>query len=323
MMGLAAMQKPYLAGRGLIDANVKTDSVQALLKEALNSVVFIFFSSGTMSNFEKALYVDNLPENQFNAKWWELAKKYQGIVPPSARGEEYCDAATKTHINDDPAQYYDYALSYVILYQLHNHIAKNILKQDPRATNYYGQTGIGDFLKKITYPGASKDWRTVLKESTGDELNAKAMLEYFQPLVSWLKEQNKGKKYTLPESYRLQKHNTTNPASLMACQICLNTIFAPRLKKHHITMRVAVVGATGLVGSTMLQILEERNFPLTELIPVASEKSVGTKVKYKGKEYSVVNAETAISMKPQLAIFSAGGSISLELAPKLPRLVAM
>lgn len=197
MMGLAAMQKPYLAGRGLIDGNVKTDSIQALLKEALNSVVFIFFSSGTMSNFEKALYVDNLPENQFNAKWWDLAKKYQGIVPPTERGETYCDAATKTHINDDPAQYYDYALSYVILYQLHNHIAKNILKQDPRATNYYGKTAIGDFLKKITYPGASKDWRTVLKESTGDELNAKAMLEYFQPLVSWLQEQNKGRKYSL------------------------------------------------------------------------------------------------------------------------------
>jgi aspartate-semialdehyde dehydrogenase len=81
-------------------------------------------------------------------------------------------------------------------------------------------------------------------------------------------------------------------------------------------MRVAVVGATGLVGTTMLQILEERNFPLTELIPVASERSVGNKVSYKGKEYSVVNAETAIAMKPQLAIFSAGGSISLELAPK-------
>ncbi len=200
MMGMAAMQKPYLVGRGLIDGNVKTDSIQSLLKEALNSVVFIFFSSGTMSNFEKAMYVDSLSPDQFNAKWWELAKKYQGIVPPSARGEEYCDAATKTHINDDPAQYYDYALSYVILYQLHNHIAKNILKQDPRATNYYGQTGIGDFLKKITYPGASKDWRVVLKESTGDELNAKAMLEYFQPLVSWLQEQNKGRKYTLPQT---------------------------------------------------------------------------------------------------------------------------
>ncbi len=81
-------------------------------------------------------------------------------------------------------------------------------------------------------------------------------------------------------------------------------------------MKVAVVGATGLVGSTMLKILEERNFPLTELIPVASEKSVGSKVVYKGKEYAVVSAETAIDMKPALALFSAGGSISLELAPK-------
>ncbi len=200
MMGLAAMQKPYLAGRGLIDANTKTDETQALLKEALNSVVFIFFSSGTMANFEKEMYTDTLSASRWNARWWELAKKYQGIVPPATRGEEYCDAATKTHINDDPAQYYDYALSYVILYQLHNHIANNILKQDPRATNYYGQTAIGDFIKKITLPGASRDWRTVLRESTGEELNAKAMLTYFQPLVSWLQTQNKGRKYTLPEA---------------------------------------------------------------------------------------------------------------------------
>jgi len=81
-------------------------------------------------------------------------------------------------------------------------------------------------------------------------------------------------------------------------------------------MKVAVVGATGLVGSTMLKILAERNFPVTELIPVASEKSVGTKVIYKGKEYSVVSADTAIAMKPAIALFSAGGSLSLELAPK-------
>lgn len=200
MMGLAAMQKPYLVGRGLISANVQTDSIQSLLKEALNSVVFIFFSSGTMSNFEKQLYMDNLSPDKFNTTWWDLAKKYQGIVPPTTRGEEWCDAATKTHINDDPAQYYDYALSYIILYQLHNHIAKNILHQDPRATNYYGHKEVGDFLKGILKYGASKDWRQVLKESTGEEMNAKAMLEYFQPLVSWLKQQNTGRKYTLPET---------------------------------------------------------------------------------------------------------------------------
>ena len=75
-------------------------------------------------------------------------------------------------------------------------------------------------------------------------------------------------------------------------------------------MKVAVVGATGLVGSTMLRILEERDFPVTELIPVASERSVGMKVSYKGKEWSVVSADTAIAMKPALALFSAGGGTS-------------
>lgn len=81
-------------------------------------------------------------------------------------------------------------------------------------------------------------------------------------------------------------------------------------------MKVAVVGATGLVGSTMMQILQERNFPVTELIPVASEKSVGMKVSFAGVEYPVVSAAAAIARKPALALFSAGGSTSLELAPK-------
>lgn len=80
-------------------------------------------------------------------------------------------------------------------------------------------------------------------------------------------------------------------------------------------MRVAIVGATGLVGSTMLRLLEERNFPITELIPVASERSKGTKVKYAGTEYTVMTADEAIARKPQLALFSAGGGPSKELAP--------
>lgn len=81
-------------------------------------------------------------------------------------------------------------------------------------------------------------------------------------------------------------------------------------------MRVALVGATGLVGSTMLQILEERNFPVSELLPVASEKSVGKKLKWKGKEFPILSAEEAIAQNPRLALFSAGGAVSLELAPK-------
>ncbi len=80
-------------------------------------------------------------------------------------------------------------------------------------------------------------------------------------------------------------------------------------------MKVAVVGATGLVGTKMLEVLEQRNFPVTELIPVASEKSVGKEITFKGKSYKVVSAEDAIAAKPDVALFSAGGGTSLRLAP--------
>jgi len=81
-------------------------------------------------------------------------------------------------------------------------------------------------------------------------------------------------------------------------------------------MKVAVVGATGMVGQVMLKVLAEQNFPLTELIPVASEKSVGKEIEFKGKKYKVVNLSTAVAMKPAIALFSAGGETSLEWAPK-------
>lgn len=81
-------------------------------------------------------------------------------------------------------------------------------------------------------------------------------------------------------------------------------------------MKIAVVGSTGLVGGEVLRVLEERNFPVTELIPVASERSVGKKVSFKGQEFTVVGMQTAIDMKPAVAIFSAGGGTSLEWAPK-------
>ena len=81
-------------------------------------------------------------------------------------------------------------------------------------------------------------------------------------------------------------------------------------------MKIAVVGATGMVGAVMLKLLEERQFPLTELIPVASERSVGKKISYKGAEHTIVGLATAVEMRPDIAIFSAGGDTSLEWAPK-------
>lgn len=81
-------------------------------------------------------------------------------------------------------------------------------------------------------------------------------------------------------------------------------------------MRVAVVGVTGMVGNIMLEVLNERNFPVTELIPVASEKSIGKKIVFRGKEYAVIGLQQAVSLKPDVALFSAGGNTSLEWAPK-------
>ncbi|MBL0103538.1 MAG: M2 family metallopeptidase [Bacteroidetes bacterium] len=197
MMGLAAMQKPFAAGLGLVDPNAKTDDMKQLLKDAMNYVVFIPWSTGTMSVFEHDLYTNNLPPAEWNKRWWEIVKEYQGIVPPGDRSESYCDAATKTHINDDAAQYYDYAISFILLFQIHDHISKNILHQDVHATNYFGHKEVGDFIQDIMRPGSSADWRKLLKDKTGEELSARAMLDYFQPLMAWLQKENKGRKYTI------------------------------------------------------------------------------------------------------------------------------
>jgi aspartate-semialdehyde dehydrogenase len=98
--------------------------------------------------------------------------------------------------------------------------------------------------------------------------------------------------------------------------LCFRPARAGSTDKKQIKMKVAVVGATGLVGTKMLQVLAERNFPVTELIPVASEKSIGKEVEFKGKKYKVVSAADAIAAQPAVALFSAGGSTSLEWAPK-------
>ncbi len=201
LMGLAAMQKPFLGQVGLLPRDAAPDpdaDVQALLREALNYVVFIPFSTGTMSSFEHDLYTENLPEDQFNRRWWDIVRQYQGIAPPAERGADYADAATKTHIIDDPGQYYDYALSNLLLFQLHDHIARQILRQDPHATNYFGSRAVGDFLRRILSPGATADWRALLRETTGEDLSARPMLAYFEPLMAYLKQQNVGRTYTLP-----------------------------------------------------------------------------------------------------------------------------
>ncbi len=191
LIAIAARQEPYLREIGVLEKGRQTDPTQLLLAEALNSaVVFLPWSAGVMTHFEHDLYENNLPANQFNRRWWELKRRYQGIVPPAPRGERFCDACTKTHIIDDPAQYYDYAIADVLKYQLHDYIARHILHQDPHHCNYYGNKEVGQWLNSILRLGATRDWREVLKEKTGEELSPRAMLDYFQPLMAYLKKEN-------------------------------------------------------------------------------------------------------------------------------------
>ena len=191
---LASNQVPYLLETGMLQAGEAPDQVRWLLSQALNGpVVFLPFACGTMTHWEHDLYETDLPRHHFNERWWQYAAKYQGIAPPSVRGEDFCDPATKTHINDDPAQYYDYAISYVILHQLHRYICTQLLQQDVHEANYYGNNQVGIYLESILAAGATRDWSRLLEEATGDALSASAMLDYYEPLMAWLQEQNAGR----------------------------------------------------------------------------------------------------------------------------------
>ncbi len=191
LIGMAARQPAYLRQIGVMPADRKVDLVQQLLSEALDSsVVFLPWSAGTMTRFEHDLYEQRLPEKQFNQRWWELVRRYQAIDPPASRGEELCDGCTKTHVIDDAAQYYDYAIATLLKYQLHDHIARKILKQDPRECNYYGNKEVGRWLMGILSQGATAEWHHVLKEATGEDLSPRALLEYFQPLREFLEKEN-------------------------------------------------------------------------------------------------------------------------------------
>jgi peptidyl-dipeptidase A len=194
LIALASSQVPYLQSRGVLPHEFNADKTAFLLDDALaRSVPFIYFSCGTMPHWEADVYARKLPPDQWNARWWKYVSDFQGIEPPSPRGEEFCDAATKTHINDNPAYYYNYAFATVFKFQLHDYIARKILHQPPQSCNYADNKEVGTWLNNILKKGGTEDWRKVLKDATGEDISTRAMLDYFQPLMSWLEEQNKGR----------------------------------------------------------------------------------------------------------------------------------
>jgi len=185
------VQPPYLKRLGLWPEGLDPQDLRWLLQAALEQVVFIPWAAGVMASWEHDFYELDLPADQLNRRWWEYVEKYQGIAPPAPRGEEYCDAATKTHINDDPAEYYKYAHAFLIKYQLHMHLARE-LGQDPRQTDFYGRPEVGRFLLRIMRAGATRDWRDLIREATGADLSARPMLDYYAPLWEFLRRENAG-----------------------------------------------------------------------------------------------------------------------------------
>lgn len=194
LISLASSQVPYLQSRGILPNDFKPDVTAFLLDDALaRAVPFIYFSCGTMPHWEADVYARNLPVDQWNARWWKYVGEMQGVEPPAPRGEEFCDAATKTHINDNPAYYYNYAFATVFKFQLHDYIARKILHQPPQTCNYADNKEVGTWLNNILKKGSTEDWRKVLKEATGEDISTRAMAEYFKPLQTWLETQNRGR----------------------------------------------------------------------------------------------------------------------------------
>jgi len=195
LIALASSQVPYLQAKGILPADFKADKTAFLLDDALaRSVPFIFFASGTMTHWEADVYAHQLEPDGWNKRWWKYVSEFQGVEPPSERGEKWADYATKSHINDTPAYYYNYAVATVLKFQLHDYIARQILHQPPQSCNYAGNKEVGAWLQEILEKGGTEDWREVLKDATGEDLSTRAMVEYFQPLMAWLEEQNKGRK---------------------------------------------------------------------------------------------------------------------------------
>ncbi len=196
LAGLASSQVPYLQAKEILPDDFKADKTAFLLDDALaRSIPFIFFASGTMTHWEADIYAHQLETEEWNERWWEYVSKFQGVEPPEKRGENWADYATKTHINDAPAYYYNYAFATVLKFQLHDYIARKILKQPPQSCNYAGNKEVGKWLtENILKKGGTEDWHKVLKDATGEDISTRAMVEYFQPLMAWLEEQNKGRK---------------------------------------------------------------------------------------------------------------------------------
>lgn len=198
-MAFASTQPAYLVNRGILDEDARVDEITLLLEQALTYVPFIPFAAGSAAAFEESLYVNDLPVDQFNTRWWELVALYQGMAPPGERTERWADALTRPQFHEVPGRYQDFALQVVIMFYLDAYASRQILGVGSREASYTDSAEVGEFIRKLEKESRSKPWRAALEETTGTEFGPDAMVRYFQPLMDWLVKQNVGRAHSLPE----------------------------------------------------------------------------------------------------------------------------
>jgi len=183
----------YLVKIGLLDkAPDASRDVGLLLSRALEKIAFIPFGL-VIDQWRYKVFSGEVPPDRYNSAWWDLRLKYQGIAPPSPRGEQFFDPGAKYHVPDN-TPYMRYFLANVLEFQFHRALAKaSGCTQPLHRCSIYENQAAGDKLKATLAMGVSKPWPDALEAMTGQrEMDASAILDYFKPLQSWLETQNKG-----------------------------------------------------------------------------------------------------------------------------------
>lgn len=191
---LAADQVPALHAAGVLPRGEAPEEIRRLMSEALGGVVVAApFRAGALAHWEHELYADDLPRHHFNTSWWENVARYQGLEAPAPRGEDNCDPALYAPVLTGTANVYRSLLAELIGHQVHRYLCREILRQDVRTADYAGNRRVGVFLHSLMQPGAARGWMRIVRQATGKEPSADALVEYYAPLLEWLQAQNEGR----------------------------------------------------------------------------------------------------------------------------------
>ncbi len=191
-----SMTPAYLKQVGLLDkvANNPKATINAQMQRAIEKVAFLPWGL-LVDKYRWDLFSGKVPANEWNKHWWELRLQYQGVAPPTPRGEEFFDAGAKFHVPGN-TPYTRYFLAHVLQFQFHRSLCKAAGFKGPlHECSIFGSKEAGARLKAMLAMGASKPWPEALEAMTGERnMDASAMLEYFDPLYKWLQNENKGQK---------------------------------------------------------------------------------------------------------------------------------